>query len=194
MLKPAAEIAAAFAAGTLIPRSQVMAWSRDTQDIRTRAALYEGVSTAYDRIQPALGMKETCRIATEYLLECVRLDVHEEGVHSRYEAAAELEGWFDHMADSKGTEAEIVMAETAAAVTALYLDSDEDGQRAIETGFLEHVLEQERLRPWFAHWASDARLRDAWDAALAWGRAHPDFVKRLRAQQRSGNVRDGDGV
>jgi uncharacterized glyoxalase superfamily protein PhnB len=162
-------LAEAFASASPVSRSQVMGWWREAQDIETRAARYDGVSEAYDQIQPPLGTEETCRIATGYLLECVRLDPKEEGLCSRYEAALELEGWFDHMADSEQEEATPIMRATAAAVTALYLDRGPDVQVAIETGFLEHVLEQERLRHWFAHWAVHDRLSQSWHAALAWG-------------------------
>ena len=62
--------------------------------------------------------------------------------------------------------------------------SAEEITAAIETRFLEHVLEQERLRPWFEDWASDERLRESWEAALAWGKAHPDFTKGLRVRSR----------
>lgn len=75
----------------------------------------------------------------------------------------------------------------AGQVTELYLASGEDVRAAIETGFLEHVLEQERLRQYFSHWGADERLREPWENALAWGEAHPDFTKRLRAGL-------GDGV
>jgi hypothetical protein len=61
------------------------------------------------------------------------------------------------------------------------LSSGDDIRRAIETGFLEHVLEQRSLRHWFSYWAYDERLQEAWRLALAWGEAHPNFVKGLRA-------------
>jgi hypothetical protein len=37
------------------------------------------------------------------------------------------------------------------------------------------------MRPLFSHWADDERLQEAWRLALAWGEAHPNFMKGLRA-------------
>jgi hypothetical protein len=73
----------------------------------------------------------------------------------------------------------------AAAVTDLFLDGDARMRNAIETGFLEHVLEQRSLRSFFAHWAHDERLQEAWRHATAWGDAHPNFMKGLREQRRA---------
>jgi len=56
----------------------------------------------------------------------------------------------------------------------LYRESDAEGRNRIETGALEHVLEAPRLRPYFEHWAQDGELREAYEPALAWGRAHSD--------------------
>jgi hypothetical protein len=120
------------------------------------------------------------RVAT--LLRWIREDPQEDELPTRYDAAGELEGWFDYL--SERAAADSALGEIVTAVTQLFLDSDEDVQRAIETGFLEHVLEQERFRPLFAHWANDERLREAWDCALAWGEAHPNFTKTLRASAR----------
>jgi hypothetical protein len=78
-----------------------------------------------------------------------------------------------------------ILQGVAAAVTELFLNADDDVRRAIETGFLEHVLEQAALRPLFSHWAYDDRLRDARRHALAWGEAHPNFMKGLRAGLRA---------
>ncbi|MEO7932457.1 MAG: hypothetical protein ABIT76_04785 [Chthoniobacterales bacterium] len=114
----------------------------------------------------------------EYLLRCIRDDPQDGDTPTRYEAAGELEVCFDDIA--KRSDADDMLTELAAAVTQLFLASDESVQRAIETGFLEHVLEQPKLRRFFAHWEGDDRLREAWDCALAWGEAHPNFTKGLR--------------
>jgi len=74
---------------------------------------------------------------------------------SRYEAAGELERWFDYLAE-RGDAHDIVQG-VVIAVTDLFLSSDDDIRRAIETGFLEHVMEQRTLRHWFSHWAYDDR-------------------------------------
>lgn len=77
--------------------------------------------------------------------------------------------WFQHLS-RLGDETAPALGEAVSAVTALYLASDDDVRTAIETGFLEHVLEDEEFRPSFAAWSEDDRLRPAWRAALAWAK------------------------
>ena len=64
---------------------------------------------------------------------------------------------------------------TARLTTDLFLTSGEDIRDAIEMGFLEHALESAGLRPYFEYWSEDPRLCEAWERALEWGKAHPDF-------------------
>jgi hypothetical protein len=116
----------------------------------------------------------------EHLLRCIRDDPQGDDTPNRYEAAHELEVCFDDI--SGRSDADEVLTELAAAVKQLFLASDEGVQRAIETGFLEHVVEQPKLRRFFADWEADDRLRDAWQLCLAWGEAHPNFTKGLREQ------------
>jgi len=114
----------------------------------------------------------------EHLLRCIRDDPRDGETPTRYEAAHELEVCFDDI--SKRSDSDAMLTEIAAAVTQLFLASDESVRRAIETGFLEHVFEQAKLRRFFAHWEADDRLREAWHLCLAWGDAHPNFTKGLR--------------
>lgn len=93
-------------------------------------------------------------------------------------AAGELEAWFDHLAERGARE---TLQTVAAAVTDLFLRSDSDVQTALETGFLEHVLEQEHLRSFFAHWNEDPRPSEAHQRALAWGESHPASRSRCAA-------------
>jgi hypothetical protein len=114
----------------------------------------------------------------EHLLHCIRDDPQGSETATRYEAAHELEACFDDI--STRSDADVMLTEIAAAVTQLFLTGDKLMQRAIETGFLEHVFEQPRLRRFFAHWETDDRLRETWQLCLAWGDAHPNFTKGLR--------------
>jgi len=177
-------IAAALQSPESIPKERVVAWCREAQDVETLALLYRLTGEAYERIEPPLGKDETCSLIRRYLLECIRLDPQDGVALTRYEAAWTLQAWFDHLAGGPEKAGDVLL-ETAAAVTRLYLDGDSAVREAIETGFLEHVLEQERLRPLFEHWHADERLREAWQAALAWGEAHPGFTKGLREKLKS---------
>ena len=166
-----------------IPRERVVAWCHQAQDVCTLATLYRLTTEAYDRIEPELGMRETCGLIRRYLLECIRADPRDGIAFTRYEAASTLEVWFDHLSDVPEDTTEI-LRESVQALTSLYLGSSPAVRSAIGAGFLEHVLEQERFRPLFQHWQSDERLREPWEAALAWGKSHPNFTKSLRAELR----------
>ena len=121
-----------------------------------------------------------------HLLRCIRDDPQDSDTPTRYEAAGDLEVCFDDI--SKRSDADERLTELAAAVTQLFLASDESVQRAIETGFLEHVFEQPTLRRFFAHWETDDRLQEAWQMCSAWGDAHPNFMKGLREQLRRESI------
>jgi hypothetical protein len=172
-----------------VMRDLVREWIRDAPDVETLALLYRFTDEAWDRIDPHLESDETCILIRRYLLRCI-LENPQGGIAlSRQEAAGELELWFDHLSSKEETQR--ILNDVVIAVTDLFLSTDDDVQCAIETGFLEHVLEQTRLRPWFSHWAKDERLRETWQRALAWGEAHPDYMKGLREQLRA--IQPGEG-
>jgi len=171
-------IQAAIESEEPIEREHVRGWIRDAIDLKTVALLYQLSYKAWDRIEPALERDETRRLICRYYLQCI-CENPQDGIGlRRYEAAGGLESWIDHLSNTEGTLGNL--HEVAAAVTALYLESDSDVRMAIETGFLEHVLEQDKLRPLFSHWAEDERLKESWQRALAWGEAHPDYMKSFR--------------
>jgi|SRR5690348_7336283 hypothetical protein len=161
-----------------ISREQVRKWIRDARDVQTLALLYSLTDKAWHRIDPVLETDETCHLICRYFLDCIRENPQGGIALGRYDAARELEGWIDHLSNMEGTEE--ILGGVTAAVTELFLSADDDVRRAIETGFLEHVFEQSKLRPLFEHWAGDERLKDAWQRALEWGEAHPDAVKGFR--------------
>jgi len=166
-----------------ISRQDVRRWIDSAGDVGTDALLCELTRNAWHRIQPTLERDETCALIQRYLLRCIREDPDESVALTRFQAASELEGWFDLLAAHEDTHD--IAHDVAAAVTQLFLTGDAATRGAIETGFLEHVLEQRGLRSYFAHWARDERLQEAWRHALAWGDAHPNFMKGLRAQLRA---------
>jgi hypothetical protein len=185
MSEVASAIQAALDSDSAIPRDLVAEWCQAAEDVRSLALLYRLTGDAYERIQPLLGQVETCRLIQKYLLTCLRLDPEDGVGFSRYQAAWTLLGWFQHL--SRLPDTSLILREAASAVTQLYLEGDADVRSAIETGFLEHVLEDQEFRPLFAGWEQDDRLREAWRAALAWGEAHPGFTRSLAASQADGD-------
>ena len=174
----------------LIERERVRLWIRDAKDLKTVALLYRLSYEAWSRIEPNLEKDESCLLICRYFLLCIAENPSEGIGRNRYEAAGDLEEWIDHLSSMDGTQENL--EEVAAAVTKLYLESDEEIRAAIETGFLEHVLEQARLRPLFAHWADDEQLKAAWEPALAWGKAHPNYMKGIREQLRAPSLKRGE--
>ena len=174
----ASEINAALASDDIIPRDKVLLWIDAAADLPTLAKLYRLTDEAYYRIQPDLGKEVTCAVIQRYLLECVRQDVTgDEKIESRFDAAQSLHLWFCHLLEME--DMSTILTGAAREVTELFLRGDEAVRYTIETAFLEHVLETAALRPYFEHWASDARLKETWERAIEWGNAHPDYTREL---------------
>jgi len=170
------EIDAAFLNDDEIPRDVFRRWMSGATDVHTLSKLYR-LKRDTDRIQPELEVEESCAVTQKYFFECIRVNVSgDPDIAGRYEAAQILQVWFCKMIESGDPDALIVLAKQTRAVKELFLGGDEDVQGAIEAGFLEHVLETEALRPYFADWAEDLRLKDTWERAMEWGKAHPDFT------------------
>ena len=178
-----AEIDTALLSDAPIPRERVLCWLDAAKDLSTLAKLYRLTGEGYYRIQPDLGRDASYALIQQYLLQCIREGVLEnDEIQGRYEAAQSLHVWFCHLLETKDTSA--VLTAAAAAVTELFLTSGEDVRTAIETGFLEHILETAALRPYFEHWSHDSNLRKVWERALEWGKAHPDYTWGLLQQSR----------
>jgi hypothetical protein len=169
-----AEIDAAVSSDGQLARLDVEKWIEATADLPTLAKLYKITGAGYYRIKPELGKELECKAVRNYLLECMRRDVRDDDdIQSRYEAAAAFHGWLPQMLEAG--DCDDVIRATARLITDLFLTCGEDIRDAIEMGFLEHALESAGLRPYFRHWSEDPRLREAWERAMEWGEAHPDF-------------------
>jgi len=165
-----------------IEQHLVRGWIEQSQEIGTDALLYRLTDEAWERIEPRLEGAETCALIQRYLLRCIRDHPRNDKILSSFEAAETLEIWFGHLAAMATPETDEILRRAAFAVTDLFLTGDDYARNVIETGFLEHLLEQKELRHWFEYWTRDERLRDAWTAALAWGEAHPDFKAGMRRE------------
>jgi len=179
-------INAALGSEDPIPRQLVREWIQRAADVEADALLYKLTGEAWNRIQPHLEAGETCSLIQRYLFRCIQENPKGGIALSRYEAASELEAWFDHLVRKEETRE--ILERAVGGVTTLFLTGDDDIRAAIETGFLEHVLEQVTMRPLFSHWAYDEQLQEAWRQALAWGEAHPNFTKGLREQLRAAQL------
>ena len=157
-----------------IPREKVASWIERASDLATLSKLYRVTGEHYYRIKPELGAELECAVIERHLLECIRQDPKEDedqAVFGRWEAAEILHHWFCHLNEMGDSSA--FLRHAARSITELYLASNEGIRDAIEMGFLEHALEQEDLRTYFADWSANDTLRPAWERALEWGKAHP---------------------
>jgi hypothetical protein len=179
------EIDAALLSEGPIAREKVIEWIDSTSDLPTLAKLYRLTDEAYQRIKPELGEEPTCGLIQRYLLECIRQDAAEtDEIQGRWEAASTLHSWFCHLA-TMGEDNSAILRPASDAITELFLTGSDDVRNAIEQGFLEHALEMEGLRRYFEHWSADPILREAWERALEWGKAHPNFTWGLLQQLKS---------
>jgi hypothetical protein len=194
MTEPSTTIDAALSANGTIPKAQVLAWidAAADSDLNSLSKLYRLTGDGYYRIQPELGRETTCGLIQRYLLGCIREGVTGSSeIQDRYEAAQTLHVWFRQLAKMDGTSE--VLTAAANGVRKLYLESGDDVRSAIENGFLEHALETATIRPYFEQWASDPRLEPAWNRALTWGEAHPDYMAGLfQRLQSTENNNDDD--
>src|SRR4051812_45690376 len=86
-----------------IPRQHIRQWIKNADTVAVEALLYELTRDAWNRIQPTLERDETCALIQGYLLRCIRENPTDGLALTRYEAAAELEGWFDRLAAREDT-------------------------------------------------------------------------------------------
>ena len=171
----------ALASDRRIPRQEVLSWIDRSKDLQTLSKLYRLTRERYYQIQPDLGKEATCGLVQRYLFQCIRENVIDDNeVEGRWNAAQSLHIWFCHLIQ-RNDSSEILQG-AAKAITDMFLIGSKDIRDAIETGFLEHALETEGLRPYFAHWSTDPRLRESWERALEWGEAHPNFTWGLLQQ------------
>ena len=164
-----AAVLTAMHANEVISRDQVIAWMANP-NIETRAAVYRLTNVAWDRIRPEIPGHQQCGFMLEYLIDCIRAN-REAGdyVHSGFEAAWELAAWLKHLHLRGET---VFIERTATRLAQLFRGEDAALQNRVETGALEHMLEEPALRPYFAVWADDPKLSAAYARALAWGEAH----------------------
>lgn len=162
---------AALQGSRRIPRQQVIDWIA-SGDVETWGVLYVLTYKAYWRIEPELGMHDTCSFIEDYLLKCL-IENPEAGdwILSGYEAAWDLARWIKHL-EGLGPEAGRFIREVATRVEAAFREGDAETRDRIVNGFLEHVFEKSSLRGFFASWENDPVLAEAYALAAEWGDAH----------------------
>jgi len=183
------DLDAALEGSKPIARDDVLRWIETATDLTTLSKLYRVTGEHYYRIHPELGKDAECTAIQRYLLECIRQNVQgDDPIEDRWEAAETLHLWFRQLVEM-GDAAE-VLGRAAQAIKELFLNSGEEIRTAIEQGFLEHAFESVAIRPFFESWSSGPQLREPWDRALEWGKAHQD--RSWSAMQRILEIQNRD--
>ena len=133
----------------------------------------------YDRVQPPSDPIPVRHFLIDYYLRCVIEDPLSDQMvdydddyrmHSRFEAARNLRSLLESLFDHRYTSLVKVLVKR---VTEAFLKGDMPLQNAIETGFLEHVLERPDLVHLFEFWKDNPKSSESYETALKWGLAHP---------------------
>jgi len=172
-MDPSHEALLALRGSGPISREDLRRWMN--ADVETKAIVYVLTDKAWSRIEPELSLSEQCTFMRDYLCECLvaGCSTGETGdyVHSGFEAAWELAAWLKHLAHIEGTSA--IIKGVAAKLGEIYVTAEDSLRNRIETGALEHALEEPLLVTFFSTWRNDEQLSPAFSRALAWAVAHP---------------------
>lgn len=161
-----------------IPWKEVVAVAQ-SGDLRAQSIAVHLLQQHWHRIEPAPNERFVCKFVLEYYLACMQADLRVEDddelvdyLHSRYAAARDLQLLLEFMFD-RGEPRMQEVALLVKRVTETYLGGDEALRLAIETGFLEHVLERKDLVSLFQSWRNDPEMAAGYEMSLQWGLAHP---------------------
>lgn len=143
-----------------------------TDDLLELGLIREIVNSHWNRIVPHPNIIQCSRSIVRFLLMCLEQNPEpSDYLPSRYEAAHELSRLARHWAD--GTrEFQRLLDETIESIRQLYLRVDEKTRLCIETGFLEHFLENRSSRSRMTCWENDPVTAKALVDSLRWGMAH----------------------
>lgn len=140
-----------------------------TDDLLKLGILREIITSHWNRLDPALNVAKCSRVVVRYLLSCLEQNPEpSDYLLSRYESAHELLRLVRHW--ENGTqEFQCLMRETIESIRELYVRTDDKTRLCIETGFLEHLLENRLSLRWLNRWESDPITATAITDSLKWG-------------------------
>ncbi len=137
-----------------IPGREIEAAMR-SDDLAVLGVLWELASSHADRIDPPVDMLGCNQAIAGYFLQCIEHDPQlQDFVLSRYEAARELLPFFRYWKE-QGRAHQRLIPETLEKLRQLYLRSDAETRLCIETGFLEHFLEDRANLTYLQRWQDD---------------------------------------
>lgn len=145
-----------------IPREKLERWV-SSDDIQVMGAVYSLLSNPRQvaRIHPPLQLVEVGVFLQRYFERCIRDNPESEWADSRYSAGWDVTGLFTNWWNDSRVPREYLSAWKAWLMN-LYLDGTAEMRECIETATLEHILEVQGTKAFFADWLKDPVLAAAY--------------------------------
>lgn len=156
-----------------IPLGLVKEWMQsDDIEVQGQTADLLSYAPQCERIEPAASNIELEELLFPYYKRCFMEDPSSDLADSRYGIARELVMWFSAVPTDDDIYEQTYLLRLKELLTSLYAECEEEVRDAIIYGFLEHVLEEPRWRPFFADWQAHPVLASAYQTAMEWATEH----------------------
>ena len=181
-----------------IPRTEHISSARLKQlmandDIEVLGVIYAFISDPQRSgvIKPPLSFHDSFQFMTRYYERCFREDPNSKWADSRFSAGHDLVNWFTKLWNDKHVPRS-ALADLRTWLAVLYREGDAALRNCIVTATLEHLLEQKKIRKYFADWESDPILTTAYSEAMEWRQrggtsplGQPGSVRKAKADRSS---------
>lgn len=156
-----------------IPLDLVRRWMQcDDIEVQGQSAELLSYAPYWERITPAVEENELGDLLLPYFKRCLIENPSSDLADSRYSIARELVSWFSAQQAEKDVFSQTFLLRIKEMLATLYIQSGKEIRNAVIDGFLEHVLEEQRWRPFFKDWKSHSLLRIAYNRAMKWAIKH----------------------
>lgn len=150
----------------VIALSDVQRWVASS-DIEILGLTYSLLSDRRFRIEPPIPLSEYIRFIKHYYSRCLRENPDGEWSDSRHSALSDLVNVFASLWRDSSVPRP-VLDDLKMWLAQLYKEGDADIRICIVQATLEHLLEQEPMREFFADWKNDEMLAVAYEEASEW--------------------------
>ncbi len=164
-----------------ISAEQILEWMKSS-DLEIQAIVCELLfdSARMKRVSPRLAFVDYRDFILQYLRQCIFKNPDSEHAESRWEACSTFANWFRLIWQDE--ELRRIAAPAAKNFASeMCTQSDPEIRRTMIQAALEHMFENPDVRVFFADWATEPALREAFDAASEWslkGGHSPLWVNR----------------
>jgi hypothetical protein len=150
----------------VIPLSEMREWMK-SGDIEILGFAHSTIGNGRFWIEPALPVEEHVHFVKHYYERCLRENPDGDWSDSRYSAGMTFVNIFGSLwRDSQVPRR--LLDDLKNWLGRLYKDGDEIVRTCLVQATLEHLVEQNAIREFFADWQKDTVLRAAYDEACLW--------------------------